>query len=122
MAQDGPESSGMTDNTERAIGRLEGKLDSLIDSVARQGEASAESRKDMYRKLEDVGRKLDKVDGRVTQAEEKITKVRETTDFVEKAKQQAIGIATVVSLVFMLLGAALSAAGQKLVGYLWGHG
>ena len=107
----------MTDNMDRAIGRIEGKLDSLCDTVAEQGKNSRESRKDLYTKLVAIDRKIDQIDGRVAATEEKQKISDATTKFVEKIKNQAIGIAVAVSFAYALLGSAITVAAYKIMKY-----
>ncbi|VVT34339.1 hypothetical protein [Rhizobium sp. EC-SD404] len=60
-------------DVQRSLGRLEGKLDAFIETQREHERTSAESRKRVYEKLENVESTLNHIDGRVGRAERVIT-------------------------------------------------
>src|SRR5690606_22130704 len=94
-------------NQERAIGRLEGKMDSLIEAVKAQGEKSDASRAKMYERIEGVERSTEKMDGRLQTVEGTVTKMSPLVDEFGRIKQRGVGILMMLGVLWMLLGGLL---------------
>lgn len=94
-------------NHERAIGRLEGKMDSLIEAVKTQGEKSDASRAKMYERIEGVERSTEKMDGRLQTVEGTVTKMSPLVDEFGRIKQRGVGILMMLGVLWMLLGGLL---------------
>ena len=94
-------------NHERAIGRLEGKMDSLIETVKAQGEKSDQSRAKLYERVEGVERSTEKIDGRLKTVEGTVTKMSPLVDEFGRIKQRGVGILMMLGVLWMLLGGLL---------------
>jgi len=111
------------DNSQRAIGRLEGKLDALIKTVEQQGEQSSASRKALYDRVAQietsieisgkidaqVRERLDGIDGRITR------EVMPTVDEVNRWKIAGVTALAIVGMGSAAVGAFLMWAWDVIV-------
>lgn len=101
---------------QRAIGRLEGKLDHII---ADQDRARTE-RKNQYerqevtdRHIEIIGQKLDALDAR-------LKKVEESASEISKWRERGVGAMMLISIVAASIGGAFATFGRKLWAFIAG--
>jgi hypothetical protein len=106
----------MTDTDERAIGRLEGKMDLMLA----EQEKAAQSRKQTYEKLEALGRKIDATDAKVGVIDERLEKVEEPVADFNKWRERAIGAVMLISVASALIGGGFVAAGGKITAWFSG--
>jgi hypothetical protein len=95
--------------TQRAIGRLEGKLDSLIVSVQQQGERSDQGRQRLYARVDQLAQEFVTVKNRVGNIEQRVDEIEPMAAEFMRWKQRGIGVWLVLLLMWALLsGAVLS--------------
>lgn len=92
---------------DRAIGRLEGKLDALIETVKAQGEKSDQGRAKLYERVEGVERATHNLDGRVQTIEGTVKKMNPLVEEFGRLKQRGLGMLMLLGIVWMLLGGLL---------------
>ena len=102
----------MTDSTERAIGRLEGKLDALIE----QGELSRQSRAKLHERMDDMASKVAGVDHRMGAVEGSVKEMEPLVADYARLKQRGLGILAVLGFVWLILGGVILEAIKWLVG------
>ncbi|MDW6020223.1 hypothetical protein SAZ10_00440 [Mesorhizobium sp. BAC0120] len=95
---------------ERAIGRIEGKLDLIIAEQA----AAAEARKQTYEKLDTLNRKVDATDTKVQSIDQRLEKVEEPVAEFSRWRERGIGAIMLVSFVAASIGGLLVAFGKKI--------
>ncbi|WP_127143317.1 DUF1515 family protein [Pelagibacterium montanilacus] len=91
-------------NNDRAIGRLEGKLDALIETVKSQGEKSDASRARLYDRVGSVERNTHELDSRMHTVEETVGKMRPLVDEFGRLKQRGVGMLMIIGFVWLLVG------------------
>jgi hypothetical protein len=87
-------------SADRAIGRLEGKLDALIE----QGEQSRRSREKMYERLEKLGNDISTVNHRLGDVEDAVKVMDPLVKEFGRLKERGVGILMLLSLIWLLLG------------------
>jgi len=100
----------MTGNDERAIGRLEGKIDLMLAEQA----AAAQSRKQTYEKLETLGRKIDATDAKVEAIDTRLEKVEEPVAEFSRWRERGVGAIMLISFVAASIGGLLVTFGKKV--------
>lgn len=102
---------------DRAIGRIEGKLDLIIA----EQENAARARKAQYEKLEAVDRKVDKTDNKVASIDNRLQTVEAPVAEFNRWKERAIGAIILISFVSAFSGALIAALWKKIWTVLGGH-
>lgn len=100
----------ITDNQDRAIGRIEGKLDLVLAEQA----AAAAARKEQYQKLDAVERKVETTVMRVESIDDRLEKVEEPVADFNRWRERGIGAVMLVSFIAATLGGLLSAFAKKI--------
>jgi hypothetical protein len=95
---------------DRAIGRIEGKLDLII---AHQDKAS-DARKAQYEKMEELGRKIEATDRKVESIDDRLEKVEEPVAEFSKWRERGVGAIMLVSFVAASVGGLFVAFGKKI--------
>lgn len=107
----------MTDpSQDRAIGRIEGKIDRII---AEQDRAT-EARKAQYEKLDVLDRKVDAAHTQVATIDGRLKKVEEPVAEFARWRERAIGAIMLVSFVAATIGGLLVAFGKKIWAFIVG--
>ncbi|WP_271896346.1 hypothetical protein [Candidatus Phyllobacterium onerii] len=96
---------------ERAIGRIEGKLDLII---AEQQDA-ANSRRVTYEKLDQINRKSDATDRNVDELHKRMATIEVPVAEFSRWRERFIGMGLLVALTAGLIGAIAGALWQKIV-------
>ena len=99
---------------ERALGRLESK----VDLILADNERAAHSRKEQYEKLEQITRKADTTDRKIDGIDGRLKTVEKPVAEFEKWRERAIGALMLVSLVSACTGAVALWIWRKLVALL----
>lgn len=94
-------------NAQRSIGRLEGKLDALIETVKLQGERSDQGRARMYERLEQMADEQVRLDNRVSEIGTKVKAIEPFATEFSAWKQRGLAAVFMLSLVWLLLGSAI---------------
>lgn len=102
-------------SNERAIGRLEGKLDALIESVDRNTRESKESRAKVYEQLEALRSTSSEMKTHITAVDQRLQKVEPIAQDLSKWRERGVGVLMFVSLVAASVGGAVAAFWQKLI-------
>lgn len=102
-------------NHDRAIGRMEGKLDSLIRTVEAMDRDSAESRGKMHARVDGLARQVSTLEGEMISAKTGIGKLEPVADLVRKWEQRGIGFAAAIAAVGAMFGAALVALKERIM-------
>lgn len=106
---------------ERAIGRLEGKIDSILAEQSR----AADARRQMYATLERMDRKIDQNDRKSEQTfsdfkvaleamDKRLQAVEEPVREFSRWRERAIGAAMLVSFVAAAVGGLIVTYGKKV--------
>lgn len=95
---------------ERALGRLESKVDLILEA----NQHAEQSRKEQYQKLEHITRKADATDRKLDTIDGRLKAVEEPVADFEKWRERAIGALMLVSFVSASLGAFIPWAIKKL--------
>lgn len=104
----------MTDtNAERAIGRLEGKLDALADAVANQTEKSEQGMARMYREIESLREEATESRRNISGMKEELAGHGPTIAEIKKWKERLIGMQMLSAFV------AASFGGILVAGWKW---
>lgn len=94
----------MTENSERAIGRLEGKLDALIKTVEQQGQQSSEGRAKIYERIEKVDKDTQMLSGRLDAVEGTVTKMGPVFTRVGSLLERSKGALWVLAIIWLFMG------------------
>lgn len=101
----------MTDATdERAIGRLEAKVDILLAEQTR----AAESRRQSYEKLVMLDRKITATEVKVENVEERLKSVEEPVAEFSRWRERGVGAVMLISFVAASIGGLLVTFGKKI--------
>lgn len=92
------------DNTQRAIGRLEGQMQEVISLLKSQDERASASRSRMYEAQEKTTLEVHDLSNRVEGVEEAIKIMSPVVKQVEKLKERAWGILIVLLFVWAIVG------------------
>lgn len=99
----------MTETTsQRAIGRLEGKLDALIETVKEQGERSDESRSRLYQRMEAIAKEQTRSDGELKAVTAAVARIEPIANRFASLEQRGLAIFGVVAVVWVLVGGAVT--------------
>lgn len=108
----------MTDGMQRDLGRVEGKLDALIETVKAQGAKSDASRARLYDRMESVERNTHDLDGRMKTVEGTVKKMSPLVDEFGRLKQRGVGILMMLGVLWMLLGGLLLQGLSAIVSWI----
>lgn len=101
----------MTENHDRAIGRIEGKLDRIIDEM----KLEAEKRDEQDSRLERIERSQDNADKRAEDIFKRLETVEKPVAEFNRWRERANGALMLVSLVAALIGGTVAAYWHKIV-------
>jgi len=106
----------MTDpSTERAIGRLEGKLDSLMNSVEEQKTESSAGRGRIYRELEAIRVEASVSNSKIENLEEQMATAAPEIADIKRWKERFIGMRMLIVFMSAVSGGALVAGWKWIV-------
>lgn len=101
----------MTDTSDqRAIGRLEGKIDLMLA----EQEKAALARKQTYDKLEALDRKMTATEVKVENVEERLKSVEEPVAEFSRWRERGVGAIMLISFVAATIGGLLVTFGKKV--------
>ncbi|MFK5639503.1 hypothetical protein ACI50E_16825 [Brucella sp. ZJ1_1] len=101
---------------ERAIGRIEGKLDLIIADQ----EKARQDRKQQYERLEKIERSQEGVERKVEGIHSRLEKVEEPVAEFNRWRERGVGAMMLVSFVAATFGAVLATLGKKLLALING--
>ncbi|WHS33587.1 hypothetical protein QLQ09_19705 [Brucella sp. NM4] len=101
---------------ERAIGRIEGKLDLIISDQ----EKARQDRKQQYEKQEKTDRALDDVKRMIESIDTRLEKVEEPVADFNRWRERGVGAIMLVSFFAATFGAVLASFWKKLVALILG--
>lgn len=105
----------MTDNNiDRALGRLEGK----VDLILQEQQSAAANRKQTYERLEEINKKVDDAASKIEHADARLAKVEAPVAEFSKWRERAIGALMLISFVSAATGAAMVAAWKGFLAWL----
>lgn len=109
----------MTDDgdQDRAIGRIEGKVDLIIA----EQERAALARKVQYEKLDALDRKVDKTDNKVASIDNRLQTVEAPVAEFNRWRERAIGAIMLISFVSAFSCALIVALWKKIWTVFGGH-
>jgi hypothetical protein len=105
------------DNTQRAIGRLEGQMQEVISLLKSQDERSTQSRARMYEAQEKTAREVHGLTSRVGAVEGAVANMDPVFKRVGSLLEQSKGILMVLALVWLFMG-GLILEGVKWLGQI----
>lgn len=95
---------------DRAIGRVEGKLDQIIKDMDR----ARDDRKQQYEKQEKTDRTLDEVMRKLQSVDTRLSNVEEPVADFNRWRERGVGAVMLVSFAAASLGGLVAAFGKKL--------
>ncbi|MBB5704270.1 hypothetical protein FHS76_004187 [Ochrobactrum daejeonense] len=101
---------------ERAIGRIEGKLDLIISDQ----EKARQDRKQQYERQEKTDRSLDEVKRTVDSIDMRLQKVEEPVADFNRWRERGVGAVMLVSFFAATFGAVIATFWKKLVAIITG--
>lgn len=96
---------------ERAIGRIEGKLDLIIADQ----EKARQDRKQQYERLEKIERSQEGVERKVEGIHSRLEKVEEPVAEFNRWRERGVGAMMLVSFIAATFGAVIATVGKKLL-------
>lgn len=107
----------MTDaSQDRAIGRIEGKLDLIIADQ----EKARQDRKQQYERLEKIERRTEGTDRKVESIDKRLEKVEEPVAEFSRWRERGVGAIMLISFAAASFGGLLATFGKKLWALLTG--
>lgn len=101
----------MTDaSQDRALGRLEGKIDLIIA----EQEKAATARKVQYEKLDALDRKVEATETKVESIDKRLKGVEEPVAEFSRWRERGVGAIMLISFIAASFGAALVAFGKRI--------
>lgn len=100
----------MTESDERAIGRLEGKIDMMLAEQI----LAADARKQTYETLERLDRKIDATDNKVSSIDARLEKVEGPVAEFSQWRERGIGALMLISFVAASVGGLIVGYGKKI--------
>lgn len=107
-------------NSERAIGRLEGKLDALVNAVEDQTEKSETRSGRIYRELEQIRLEAAELRRNQRDLKERLDADAPTITEIKKWKERLIGMQMMVAFISATFGGVLVAGWKWLSTKLFG--
>lgn len=101
---------------ERAIGRIEGKLDLIIADQ----EKARQDRKQQYERLEKIERSQEGVERKVEGIHSRLEKVEEPVAEFNRWRERGVGAMMLLSFVAATFGAVIATVGKKILALLNG--
>lgn len=95
---------------DRAIGRIEGKLDLIIQEQSH----AVLSRKEQYQRLEAIDRKVDFTASQTESIEKRLKAVEEPVAEFSRWRERGVGAIMLMSLVAAMFGGLIGAFGKKI--------
>lgn len=95
---------------ERAIGRIEGKLDLILA----EQEKAATARKAQYEKLDGLDRKVEATETKVQSIDKRLKGVEEPVAEFSRWRERGVGAVMLISFAAASLGGFLATFGKKL--------
>jgi 3-methyladenine DNA glycosylase/8-oxoguanine DNA glycosylase len=101
---------------ERAIGRIEGKLDLIISDQ----EKARQDRKQQYDKQEKTDRTLDEVMRKLQSVDKRLEKVEEPVADFNRWRERGVGAVMLVSFFAAIFGAVIASFWKKVLALVTG--
>lgn len=101
----------MMDNHDRAIGRIEGKLDRLIEEQTCASKRNGE----LYLKMENIQRKQDFLDQQIVAIDQRLEWVEQPVIELNRWHERAIGALMLVSVIAAAVGGSTVFFWQKII-------
>jgi prefoldin subunit 5 len=112
-------------NLDRALGRVEGKLDGVLTSIASLNAAitedrarAAQARAAMNERIEGTEHGIENIEHRIAAIERGVEEIKPLADEVRQWKQRGIGAAGVITALGAIFGGALVAFRDKIMASL----
>ncbi|KQX35349.1 hypothetical protein ASD04_15020 [Devosia sp. Root436] len=105
------------DNTQRAIGRLEGQMQEVISLLKSQDQRSSDSRARMHEAQEKTAREVHDLSGRVGKVEGAVANMDPVFQRVGSLMERSKGILMVLAIIWLFMG-GLILEGVKWIGQL----
>lgn len=106
----------VTESHDRAIGRIEGKLDRLINETER----AAETRAKLFDRLDNIERKQDMTEKLTEEFSKRLEKVEKPISEFNRLRERAVGVFMLVSLSSALIGGSIASYWGKIAAFLKG--
>jgi len=101
----------MTENHERALGRVEGKLDWLIKEQIRE----TENRKTIYMQLETIRMDAEKKKQQINNLNTRVLNIEKPVAEFSKWRERTIGVAMFLTIISAVIGGTLATYWQKII-------
>jgi len=101
----------MSDNIERALGRVEAKVDTLLA----ENEHDKARRKDQYQRLAAIENKQNVAEKERAQISERLKTVEQNTADFNKWRERATGAVMLISALVALIGGGLATSWHKII-------
>lgn len=100
----------------RAIGKLEGRLEALIESQAQANKDATASRKVIYARLDGIQRRTEAAETAIGGLQDTVDKhIRPVTDDVRRWRERGIGAAVLLAGLGAVFGGALASVKDRIL-------
>lgn len=111
-----------SDNLQRAIGQLEGLVESLTKAVKDQGADSSHARSKMYDAMDQIKTTIQTIDHRLDNLERRVAEITPETEEFTQWRYRAQGAGLLGRGLWVLGGMLLSAAAGVVASWQWFFG
>jgi len=104
----------MMDNRDRAIGRIEGKLDLLIEENVQ----AAKKKEELHQKIDSIQRRQDRLDHKFLAIDERLEHIEKPLADLNRWRERAIGAVMLISFLAASIGGTAAVFWQKILGQI----
>lgn len=108
----------MSDELNRAIGKMEGRIEALITLIEKMDKRSDESRSKMYSRIEQMEQKVNHVSTGIDSVQERLGKVEPIVGEIPKWKERVVGARIALMMIVAGAGASVYEALRWLLQHL----
>lgn len=108
-----------SDNLQRAIGQLEGLMESMAKTQAAQGEQSSKARAKMYDAIDEIKGLVQDIDFRLGNLEKRVADITPETEEFTQWRYRAQGAGMLGRGLWWIGGMVLSAAAGMVAAWQW---
>lgn len=105
----------MSDDTERALGRVEGQLEALVNQVAKSEKSSNEGRAKLYGAVDDLRGGIRDMQAEIKAMDGRLKEVEPIVSELSKWRERGVGVLIFLSVVAASLGAVVAALWDKVL-------
>lgn len=104
--------------TQRSIGKIEGQLTQLMQTIKADTERAEKSRSKVYEKLEKIESDVGSIDGRTSKLENTVESIEPLAKEFGRVRERSKGVFAVIVVAWTLLGGFLMWMGNNMLEWL----